>query len=59
MHHLAKEFELHKMLSGKHIDKQLVMEIYDALECNNNMPKSWKDVKHTTFKKVFGTKPAQ
>lgn len=65
MHQLAKEFDLeksvwhghqllHKMLSGKHIDKQLVVEIFEALELNADLPKSWREVKHTVFKKVFG-----
>jgi hypothetical protein len=65
MHTLASEFELeksvwhghellHKMLSGKHIDKTLVREIYEALEANDDLPKAWVDVKHTTFKRTFG-----
>ncbi|MDH5546813.1 MAG: hypothetical protein OEZ43_14570 [Gammaproteobacteria bacterium] len=65
MHQLAKEFGLdkqvwhghellHKMLSGKYIDKQLVSDIYDALENNGDLPKSWRNVKHTAFKKIFG-----
>lgn len=65
MHTLAKEFGLsksvwhgydvlHKMLCGKHIDKELIREIYQALENNCDLPKSWADVKHTKFKKVFG-----
>lgn len=65
MHQLANEFDLeksvwhghellHKMLSGKHIDKQLVIDIYGALEINGDMPRTWFEVKHTTFKKVFG-----
>lgn len=68
MHQLAKEFELeksvwhghellHKMLSGKHIDKNLVSGIYEALEVNGDLPRTWREVKHTTFKKIFGTKP--
>ncbi|MCF6281494.1 MAG: hypothetical protein L3J28_04650 [Candidatus Polarisedimenticolaceae bacterium] len=70
MHQLAEEFDLHKsvwhghellhkMLSGKHIGKQLVMDIYDALECNNDLPRTWREVKHTTFKKVFGSLPVR
>ncbi len=70
MHQLAEEFDrkklvwhghelLHKMLSGKHIDKQLVAEIYEALEVNGDLPGSWREVKHTTFKKVFGPAPQQ
>lgn len=65
IHQLAEEFGLeksiwhghellHKMLSAKHIDRQLVIDIYEALLNNNDLPKSWLDVKHTTFKKVFG-----
>lgn len=44
------------MLSGKLIDKQLVKEIYEVLEDNGDLPKSWENVRHTTFKKVFGNK---
>jgi len=47
------------MLSGKHIAKQLVSEIYEALEINGDLPKTWHDVKHTTFKKIFDKKPEQ
>ena len=66
MHQLADEFEikvfhchevLHKMLSAKMIGKAMVSEIYHALELKNDLPRSWIDVKHTTFKKVFGAKP--
>ena len=68
MHTLAKEFELdksiwhgyeplHKMLSGKQINKQLVVEVYEALENNGDLPKTWHDAKHTAFKKIFGSKP--
>ena len=66
MHKLAKDFEidiwhghelLKKMLSAKAIDNDLVREIYTALENNNDLPRSWQEVKHTEFKKLFGTKP--
>ncbi len=66
MHKLAKVFDLpvfhcydvlHKMLSARMIDKELVSEIYQALEDNNDLPRSWIEVKHTRFKKVFGAKP--
>jgi len=70
MHQLAEEFDLHKsvwhgfellrkMLSGKHIDKQLVADIYEALDINGDLPRAWREVKHTTFKKVFGPAPQQ
>ena len=63
MHLLAKDFEipiwhghelLKKMLSGKHIENSLVKEIFEALEGNDDLPKSWKDIKHSDFKKIFG-----
>ncbi len=66
MHKLAKDFEirvfhchdvLKKMLTAKVIDKDLVTEIYHALEVNGDLPRSWVDVKHTAFKKVFGPEP--
>ena len=66
MHKLAEDFELpvfhchevlKKMLTAKVIDKHRVAEIYQALEVNNDLPRSWVEVKHTDFKKVFGPKP--
>ncbi len=66
MHLLAKDFEipvfhchdvLKKMLTAKVINKEMVTTIYHALEINGDLPRSWVDVKHTAFKKVFGTKP--
>lgn len=65
MHLLAKEFEikiwhgpelLKKLLSAKMINNDKVREIYDALENNRDMTKTWADSKHTEFKKVFGKK---
>lgn len=65
MHKLAKDFDidiwhghelLKKMLSAKVIDNDLVREIYTALENNDDLPHSWRDAKHTEFKKVFGAK---
>ena len=66
MHLLAKEFEipvwhghelLKKMLSAKAIDTALVRDIYAALEINGDLPRSWQEVKHTAFKKIFGSAP--
>lgn len=65
MHLLAGEFELSqcvwhghellkKMLGAKVIKKELVLEIFEALENNNDLPSSWRTVKHTSFKKIFG-----
>lgn len=64
MHQLAQEFEqqkmlwhghqlLHKLLSNKRITNEQVREIYQALENNDDLPRTWTEVKHTTFKKVF------
>lgn len=63
MHQLAKVFEiqiwhgyelLKKMLSAKLIDNAKVQEIYEALENNGDMTDSWREAKHTVFKKIFG-----
>ncbi len=65
MHKLAQEFEflvwhgyelLKKMLSAKLIDNDQVRDIYTALENNDDLPHSWREAKHTEFKKVFGAK---
>lgn len=62
MHLLAEEFGLDiwhgyqllkKMLSAKVIDNELVRNIYEALELNNDLPKSWAVAKHKEFKKLF------
>lgn len=64
MHQLAGEFEipvwhghelLKKMLSAKLIDNVLVREIYEALETNDDLTRSWQEAKHTVFKKLFGS----
>ncbi len=66
MHKLASDFDipiwhghelLKKMLSAKVIDNDQVREIYTALENNNDLTDSWREAKHTEFKKVFGPKP--
>jgi hypothetical protein len=65
MHALAKEFGisiwhgyelLNKLRSAKVVDGPLIREIFDALELNNDLPKSWREAKHTVFRKVFGSK---
>lgn len=64
MHKLAKDFEidiwhchelLKKMQSAKAISNELVREIFTALENNGDLPRTWKEVKHTAFKKLFGS----
>lgn len=66
MHKLAKEFEipiwhghelLKKMLTAKLIDRELVREIYEALEANGDLPRAWHEVRHTAFRKIFGPPP--
>ncbi len=66
MHLLAKDFDipiwhghelLKKMLSAKLIDNARVREIYEAIENNDDLPRSWRAVKHTAFIKIFGPAP--
>jgi len=66
MHKLANDFDLDiwhghellkKMHSAKAIDNDLVQEIFTALENNDDLPRTWQEVKHTAFKKLFGPKP--
>lgn len=66
MHLLARDFTipvwhrhelLKKMLSAKLIESAQVCEIYEALENNNDLPKSWRLAKHVSFKKIFGPAP--
>ncbi len=65
MHKLAADFDLDiwhghellkKMLSAKAISNDLVREIFAALETNDDLPRTWQEVKHTEFKKLFGAK---
>lgn len=63
MHQLARDFDipilhghelLKKMHSAKLINNDLIREIYEALELNEDLPRTWREVKHVTFKKIFG-----
>ncbi len=65
MHALAKDFSiaiwhgyelLDKLRSAKVVDGQLVREIFEALEANGDLPKSWQQAKHSVFQKIFGPK---
>lgn len=42
--------------SAKVVDTPLIKEIYEALEGNGDIPKTWQEAKHTVFMKVFGPK---
>lgn len=66
MHKLANDFDINiwhghellkKMLTAKVITHELVREIFTALENNDDLPRTWQEAKHTTFKKLFGPKP--
>lgn len=63
MHALARDFGilvwhgyelLDKLRSAKVIDPPLIREIYEALETNGDIPKTWQKAKHTVFLKIFG-----
>lgn len=63
MHKLAGEFAipvwhghelLKKMLGAKRIDNALIQEIYQALEENGDLPHTWREAKHNSFKRTFG-----
>lgn len=67
MHELAKDFSisvwhgyelLDKLRSAKVVDGALVKDIYEALEANGDLTKSWQEAKHTVFVKIFGPKSA-
>lgn len=64
MHQLAKEFDisvwhgwelLSKMRSAKIVQNDLIREIYEALEVNGDITKTWLEAKHTAFAKIFGS----
>lgn len=63
MHILAGDFGIsvwhgyeliRKMFDANQIDANLLRDIYQALENNGDMTKSWKDAKHTIFLDIFG-----
>lgn len=63
MHALAKDFGilvwhgyelLDKLRSAKVVGYPLIREIYEALEANRDLPKTWQEAKHTVFLKIFG-----
>jgi hypothetical protein len=42
------------MRSAKVVQPELIREIYEALEVNGDLTKTWREAKHTAFVKVFG-----
>jgi hypothetical protein len=67
MHELVKDFPdikvwhgyelLAKLRTAKVVDDVLIHAIYEALEANGDMTRTWRDAKHTTFKRIFGSGP--
>jgi hypothetical protein len=70
MHELVKDFPeiklwhgyelLAKLRTAKVVGDHLIRAIYEALEANQDLTKTWQKAKHTTFSKIFGkesTKP--
>lgn len=64
MHILAGDFGItvwhgyeliKKMLDANKINEALVRDIYEALENNGDMTKSWKTAKHTVFAEIFAS----
>lgn len=62
MHTLANEFQipilhgyelLKKMLTAKLVDKELVKEIYSALDENSDLPRTWVENRDKTFGRLF------
>ncbi|WP_213959584.1 hypothetical protein [Variovorax sp. dw_954] len=66
MHALAGDFNiaiwhgyelLDKLRSAKVVDGPLIREIFEALETNGDLPRSWLEAKHSIFLKIFGPRP--
>jgi len=66
MHLLAKDFDipiwhgwelLAKMRTAKLVSNELVREIYEALERNGDLTKTWAEARYTTFNRIFGQTP--
>lgn len=67
MHELAKDFReikvwhgyqlLAKLRTAKVVNDALVREIYAALEANGDLTRTWREAKHASFKKIFGSGP--
>lgn len=63
MHELAKDFSeikvwhgyqlLAKLRTAKVVTDVLIRDIYKALEANSDLTPTWRQAKHTVFKKVF------
>ena len=65
MHALAGEFGitvwhvyelLDKLRSARIVTRELIIEIYEALEVNRDLTNTWLEAKRTTFARIFGEK---
>ena len=65
MHSLANDFGisvwhvyelLDKLRSAKVVTRDLIIEIYEALEVNRDLTSTWLEAKHTIFARIFGAK---
>ena len=67
MHELVKDFPnikvwhgyelLAKLRTAKVVSDPLIREIYEALEANGDLTRTWREAKHSVFVKVFGPVP--
>lgn len=66
MHLLAEDFEipiwhgwqlLAKLKTAKLANNELVREIYEALERNGDLTRTWAEAKHIEFARIFGPQP--
>lgn len=67
MHELVKDFPdikvwhgyelLAKLRTAKVVDDALIRDIYEALEANGDLTRTWREAKHKTFTKIFGSRP--
>ena len=64
MHELVKDFPdikvwhgyelLAKLRTAKVVDDALIRAIYEALEANGDLTRTWREAEHSAFKKIFG-----
>ena len=65
MHELVKDFAdikvwhgyelLAKLRTAKVVNDALIRDIYEALEANGDLTKTWREAKHKAFTKIFGS----
>ena len=65
MHELVKDFPdikvwhgyelLAKLRTAKVVSDTLIREIYEALEANDDLTRTWQEAKHSVFARIFGS----